>query len=78
MSQYVRCMECLFWEPVLGRLGSCRRHAPYGYTSGTATSNVNSACIWPKTYDVDWCGDSVARTAQQAAPAPAAELPPEG
>lgn len=45
----MKCEDCLFWNPISGLSGQCRRHAPKPIEYVTDD--------WPNTAASEWCGD---------------------
>ena len=62
------CRECRFWitANAPGGVGRCRRNAPVPYIAGLVNpesiyqgTQLEGAAIWPRTRDVDWCGEHI-------------------
>lgn len=60
------CETCIFWKPDtayrFGRTGACRKHAPTAPPA--AADPFGEMALWPKTFEMDGCGDHQAAEAK--------------
>lgn len=50
------CKDCMYWEPLKGDRGTCKKRAPHYDKNGQAR--------WPSTFNNQWCGEHTLRRSE--------------